>query len=237
MAFSFDKKSFLKVVPPGYEPLVAPVLTMIVVIVLSVSVAYPIYQRIQKVRAEISQVEKSVNVLEEKASLLSSAQKSTLSEQAENVLTGLPGADPSLSALSTIRITAVAQGFTLRSIGVTGLGGGKETLNTVNVNFEITGLLDQTLQFLSRLNETAPLMRVTTVEMTNSGDGRAFTGATVVVFWGPLPKTLGKVDAPLELLKQDEETLLNTLSNLQVQSLVQVVPSPPQTGRTNPFGL
>lgn len=232
------RRGFYRYKFAAYRPVIGPLLVLLVIFVLSFTLGRALWTRVLETRDELKSAQARRQVLEEKVLSLQGLSEQSLRDRFRQATLAIPGEDPTLFALATIRELATEQNLAVNNLRIiTREGSGEEFkgVKAVELRFDLEGGLLPTLAFLSNLRESAPLMRVTEVRFVVSGVA-SLANLKVLSVWGPLPESIGKLDTPVELLSSAETELLERLAELRKPEIGEIVPSPPQ-GRENPFAF
>lgn len=110
----------------------------------------------------------------------------------------------------------------------------------VQLNFLLKGEEEKVIAYLSRLQETTPLVlikKVSIEEETESLDNKTSASLTTQWFYEPLPKSLGEIEEPIEQINQREKEALQKAAAFKSLTLEQetTLTQPVETGKSNPF--
>lgn len=223
-------------VPTRYKNFTLPLITLLILLLLTVTLGRAIVGRLLGTRASIAQLQKEGELLVVKLDALSALGQDELARTSQSAVAAIPSESSTLFALAAIRELALSRGLDVSNLRVAEIPDlEKGGVKAVELNFDTQGGFFQTLGFLNDLGGSAPLMRVSKAKFSVSASS-SLTKFTVVSAWGSLPKTVGKVTDPLQTLTSSEQEVLGRLTSLRRLSGVQTEAAPPQ-GRTNPFGF
>lgn len=220
-----------------YQPVIGPVIVLLVLLVLSLTLGNFLWGRLSTVRQELQAEKKRNAALSAKLDILEGLNQGQLESLLSSATAAIPSSDSTLFALSSIRQKAQDRAVSLANLRVIVREetSKKREAKSVEMRFDIQGGLVPTITFLNDLRNTAPLTKVSKIRLSVSG-GSVLANVSLLSFWGPLPEKLGKVEDPIETLTGAEEELLTRLSELELPAGRQIVPAPPQ-GRENPFAF
>lgn len=223
-------------VPIRYRNFTLPLITLLILLLLTATLGRAIVGRILGTRANILQLQKEGQLLAAKLDALSALSQDELARSSQNAVAALPSESSTLFALAAIRELALSRGLELSNLRVSEIADlEKGGVKAIELQFDTQAGFFQTLGFLNDLGGSAPIMRVSKAKFSVSA-ASSLTKFTVVSAWGSLPKTVGKVTDPLETLTSSEQEVLGRLTALRRLTGIQTEASPPQ-GRTNPFGF
>lgn len=206
---------------------------LLVVIVLFIFVGNFGISKVLGIRMQIASAQDSQAVLTQKLNLLQTLSP-TAATAAPVTASAVPDSNPTLSAISQLRILALQGGIAISGIkstsGISAING----MNEASVSFTADGTLSQIFSFLDSTRTIAPILVVDKITLTEAV-GSVNAGITVKAYWAALPKTIPSIDAPVTDLTSSERDTLTKVVGLTQPSFTQVTPS--QGGiNPNPFG-
>ncbi len=204
-------------------------LTMVVLatIVFKVGIA-----RIGTQRAELQKATKNETILAQKQQVLQTLENSILS-YADTVIIAMPDKNPSLIALSQIKILAERNTVSLGNIKIGSRVKDKSGTFKTTILFEVEGTLFQVLDYLISTKSFAPLSVIDRVDIAQAG-GVIRASVSMSVFWVPLPTKLPAISEPVRELSANETNLITELSSLEQPLFSQLLPAAP-SARIDPF--
>lgn len=202
------------------KPLLLPVITIIIVVVLSAKFLLPKVGDIQKILLETQKINQELASLESKAGKLNELKNSSLTSDFQQMEMLLPSEKNIMLIFSTLEIlekrnNVIIEGLSIKP-GLIDKGKvqadkktktGSEDLSFI---FSVTGTQDSVNQFLDELLSTAPIFTVNKVNLAiNSG----IVDATidVVTYFQSLPESLGNITTPLPELSATQKKTLETV--------------------------
>jgi len=226
-----------------YKPFILPLVILCLVVFSGLFLLKPKINQILDVRRNLSSQKTKLAQLTTKVAALQGLDEVELEERTKVLLGVLPSQKDLPGALVTIKsITSVA-GLELRGIQVEPGEISTESAQTEPtkkynlpfLEFKITvgGNRTQFGDFLTKLVLTAPLMQVTTAEITQADGGAIEADLKLDAFFLPLPSTLGAVEKPLASITPQEEGIYQQLSRISPVQTETI--SPIQSGKENPF--
>lgn len=227
---------FNQSIPIKYRPFVAPLAVLALITVLTLTLGKFAYQKIVDARENIKDLETKNRTLEEKKNILTNLSSADLKKEVKDSVAAVPGDNPSVFALSTIRTLAQENGLAVSDFHVSEVEDPKLAgKRAVQIAFDIQGSFFSTISFLKTLQNSVPLTKVTDIKFSVSGI-TALAKIVAVSSWGFLPKDLGKTESPVETLTSADRELLGKLGNLRSSVASEVSLSPP-AGKTDPFAF
>lgn len=186
----------------------------------------------QQVEAEISSKSQFMEV---KAQTLETYNPADLKGKVDYALGAYPTNRDFVYALSLLQNLVISSGFTTVSVTLEGSPqqGPESKIQSYNVKMELLGQGSLLSPLLTNIENSPRIIRVGSVEIT-AGRTPQETAITIVVevLYSSAPSNLGSVDSPLPKISQDEEEVINQLTNSAVQ-----IPQPiTQTSQLGPRG-
>lgn len=184
-----------------------------------------------KLRLENRRQRERLAGLERKSQLLQSLDEAEVSQRVIKLEEVFPSEKPVLNLIASLielaRENEVAfSGVELRPGRISqtersSKGGSKEKevkLQDFAISFNIEGVLINITSFITRLEKTAPLMKIETIGLSLEGP-KASLG--VRVYYQSLPESLGTIDQPVPLLSQEEKSVLEEISDYRRAEVIQ----------------
>lgn len=227
---------FNQSIPIKYRPFAMPLAVLALITVLTLTLGRFAYQKIVNARENIKDLETKNRTLEEKKNILANLSSTDLKKEVKDSVAAVPGDNPSVFALSTIRILAQENGLAVSDFHVSEAEDQKLVgKRAVQIAFDIQGSFFSTISFLKTLQNSVPLTKVTDIKFSVSGI-TALAKIVAVSSWGLLPKDLGKTESPVETLTSADQELLGKLGNFRAPFAGEVSESPP-AGKADPFAF
>lgn len=257
-------KSLPKVEFGRTQVLLAPAGAILISVVILVLVVWPKFTQALAIRSENQQLYGRVGVLEAKVGILESVDGDQLQEMLGNSERLLPSDKSVFPYIRQIEGAAAGAGVILNKVDVapgtlsaqtqapagtsapaSGLAGAStepaEAANKVQVKVAITSDYKSLVTFLERIAGLARVSAVRDLTIASSGTSGEIaplrSSMVIDAYFSPLPKELGSVEAPVELLTAAEEEILTAARSAEISSPVAtssaVVAVP--TGRTDLF--
>lgn len=243
--------------------LLAPAGAILIALIVLVLVIWPKFTQALAIRAENQQLAVRIGVLETKVQVLESLDRNDLVEQLGDAERLLPSDKAVFSYIRQIEAAASAAGVILSKVDVApGIlsggsagasqpptaqgatpGGAGDALEgaKVQVKISLTSDYKSLVTLLERLMSLARVSAVRDLTIASaSATGEVVplrTSMALDAYFRPLPKELGSIEAPIEVLTEEEEKILAGVhaaaisSPVTTSSAVVAVP----TGRTDLF--
>lgn len=221
--------------PQKYKPFLLPVLTLVIIVILSLTLGKFLLGKVFETRTQISELQEKNKSLEAKEQLLSRSGSEGLKQQVSAAVAAIPSENSSLFLLSTIRALTNESGLQISDFGIREDQDVKQGSRLVQARLDLQGSIFSALSFLGAIQNSAPLVKVTSLNFTLSGVN-ILAKVTVVSSWSPLPSELSRVDSPIEGLSNPEQELLGKLSQLRMPRITEVLTSQP-AGKPDPFAF
>lgn len=109
-------------------------------------------------------------------------------------------------------------------------------LNQLSFELSIEGAAKNVRTFLEKIKKTNPLLSLTLLDYDHSLDGdQGKATIKMLVYYQPLPTTLGKTDDPLPVLTNNDQEILAEASQWPIYSQLPPLATGAAVGKTNPF--
>jgi Tfp pilus assembly protein PilO len=184
----------------------------------------------------IKSAENDQNVLTQKLNLLQTLSQ-TVAEGSSSVTFALPDTNPTLTALSQLKLLAGTNGVILSKISSRGGTVDSFGLNEVPISFNVNGTEPQIVSFLTSTAGIAPIVILDKINSTQKDTGmEAIINARL--FWSPLPQTIPSLTQPVtDLTDAEKETLAKVTGLTQPVSMNTFQEATTSSGTNpNPFG-
>lgn len=222
-----------KTITANFKVLSTPALVFVLLLILSIFALKTFADKVSSLSNELSTLSQTETSLNQKLSSLQSV--STTANLSEAVSAALPGQNSGLLVVSQIRKVSSDAGLVLGSITSGQELQGQGGVSHVDMSVDVDGQFNQLVAFVSLLNGSAPISRISRMKLSVTGSV-IHTTVDLSSYWAALPTTLPDISASVSDLKDDEKTLLTKLTSLKQPLFVTVQPTAP-TGRANPFSL
>lgn len=246
------------------QALIAPAGAILIAVIVLVLVIWPKFTQALAIRAENQQLAVRIGVLETKVQVLESLDRDNLVEQLGDAERLLPSDKAVFPYIRQIEAAASAAGVILSKVDVVPgvLSGGSAAASPpptaqgaapggasgdalegarVQVKISLTSDYKSLVTLLERLMTLARVSAIRDLTIASaSATGEVAplrTSMALDAYFRPLPRDLGSIEAPVEVLTNEEEKILASVrtaaisSPVTTSSAVVVVP----TGRTDLF--
>ncbi len=220
------------IIPQKIKVMLVPLALLLAMIAMAAVVFKVGVNRISSQRSGLQNATKNETILSQKQQVLQTLESNILS-YADAAIVAMPDKNPSLIALSQLKVLAERNTVILSNIEVGGKIKDKSGTSKTIVSFEIEGTLAGVLDYLISTKSFAPLSIIDRVEIAQAG-GVIRASVDLAVYWVPLPTKLPPISEPVRELTASETNLITELSNLEQPLFIQVVPTDP-SGRADPF--
>ncbi|MBI3396857.1 type 4a pilus biogenesis protein PilO [Candidatus Woesebacteria bacterium] len=222
-----------------FDTFVIPIVSFVVLIILSVVVTNVGYGKISEQKRKIDEMTKKESLLRQKVQTLQNIDANVISHT-DDVVFAIPDFDSGPVVLAQIKTVAQERNITVDSLSVTQTSKEQSDIHKVNVRLSVSGEITNILEFVKSLQNIAPIYNVSSVTL-GVGEATAGTVSTSVTadisgesYWAAFPKTIS--DSAQAGLTSEQNDILLKIAALRKPLLTQAPPSEP-TDRTNPFGV
>ena len=216
--------------------LILPVGAIFIVVVIAILLANFLLGRIGELNSKSSVDLDQQSQLQQKLESLQKIDPTVLSESA-NAYLSLPDKNPAVYVISQLKKYASEYGVTLTKINISGSGSPQAELSSASVQFGIEGEYQKVVDLIDRLSQTAPIMSIDRVKITQSSLIGAEAQGTLNTYWAPFPKTLPSLTESVSNLTEDELAALEVLTSLEQPSFGELPPASSASARANPFAV
>lgn len=219
------------------DTFVVPIVSFIVLIILSVVVTNIGYGKISEQKTQIEETTKKESVLRQKVQTLQSIDVNVIAHT-DDVVFAIPDFDSGPVVLSQIKTVAQERNIAVDNISVSQSSKEQTDLHNVNVRLSVTGEITNILEFVKSLQNIAPIYNVLSVTISAREAVAGSVGSTISAdisgesYWAAFPKTIP--DSAQSGLTVEQNETLQKIAALRKPLLTQAPPSEP-TDRTNPF--
>lgn len=189
--------------------------------------------KVSEIRASVAKEKKNVTILSQKLSLLNEVTESVSS--ASLASTALPEKNPALAAISQLKSLAVTQNTLISKIKSGSAGKDKSGISKVDITFDLEGQRSQVFQFLTAIENIAPISRVEKVKL-NEIAGATRATITIKSYFAELPTKLPALTDAVNDLTADEKKTLSEVTGLTQPNFVSL-PASQGGGKPDPFGI
>lgn len=221
----------------SYRLYLFPAIVAVSSLILIVFVIYPQVIALITNQKNVSDLISRSKSLEVKAQELESIDEEDLSRKVDYVFSSYPESADFGSVIGLIQTIVSQSGFVATSISVGTSVNKLPNAQSYSIKLDITGPKSLLNILLSNIEKSARLIRVSSIEVTNSQNQQSVTVAlNLDILYSPVPTSFGSVDSPLPQLTQKDEQILSILA----KNAPSVIPSStnvilPPRGKANPF--
>ncbi|MBI3443680.1 hypothetical protein HY008_03335 [Candidatus Woesebacteria bacterium] len=220
---------------PNIRLLTSPLLTLLILIVLSIVASRVLFEKITDLRVKLDELRQEETGIQEKLSILES-ERSIVGPFSDRILTVFPSKNPSLIVISQLKNQASRMNLEISEIKVGSESERQNGIFAANISFVMEGESPIILNFLKNISKNAPITKIDKVQIGISDLGNLPT-ATVLLssFWSPLPQTIPNISQRVDQLTTEDKSILNSISNLNLPPFSELPPSASAFSRPDPF--
>jgi len=195
--------------------------------------------------------EEKLSKLTEKLTLLENIDQTDLVQHSELLLQALPESKQPMLVMGVLKQLSADSGIEIAEMSVKPGGitatssaekeetkkeGSQDKAQSLLFSLSTLGTYDQISEFINKLDKTLPLLRMEKLSLKRGLESGSFTVSTEIqAYFLALPKTLGKIEAPLQIASKEEKEIYDRLqqfsSPVGEESLFPTI----ESGRENPF--
>jgi len=217
------------------EVILKPLLAIIIVVILGAVLANNLWARISKARSSVTSETKTLNLLNDKLSLLErSSQAQQIQSYSSAVTSALPLNSPTLQLISHIRSKELEHNVVIESIS----GGStltKEGFNSVGITFKAIGSSFDLANFLISLSNVSPISKFQQISFEQESSGQLTMDAQIETYWSDTPTQLPRLDEPISDLTDAEKSIIDEVTRLQKPAFTLLQPDDTNTPERDPF--
>lgn len=229
-----------------YKSYLIPILVVLIIFVSSLVFLKPKIIDLIEIQKKNSEERKKLAQLSQKVAALEGLDINELTAKSDLLLKILPAEKDIPNFLTALKIISQQTNVTLKSLKtdpgaistVSAKPKTKEQKGLPSVPFDliVRGENDMIKDFLQKVENVMPLMRIEIVSLSNREDNFVEASLILNAYFQPLPQNIGPLEQSISLVTQEEENTYQTLSGLEPaateSSLLEVV-----SGRENPFSF
>lgn len=213
------------------KPLALPMLSIFLVVALFI-VGFSVAKgQIEDKRSELKKITKDERVLEQKQQVLTEVRDEVLT-LANTSTDAIPEKNSSLIMTSLVKRLAGQRLLTIPTLTI-GRNVEEGNLARSQIQFDAEGDINQVLGLVSEIAEFAPLSRLDSVSLNQTGN-EVRASVSISVYSGEFPEQLPPLTEPLEGLTDQEREVLGIITELGSPPFSGVSAGDP-SGRGNPF--
>lgn len=218
-----------------YRIYLYPILVIVAGLILIGLVILPQTLRLisnNKVEDELTNRFKSLEV---KADELKNVSLQDLSTEVSTALNAFPSEKDYGNAIGILQNVTVQNGFTILGLVLNDSSEGNSKIGqNYIIRIEILGQRSKLRTLLDQIETSQRIMKLQSMDITTGRDSDTINATLAInIYYSPIPKSFGSIDAPLPKLSQEEEALLQELSRSSVGLGTGSLYTP--NGKSNPF--
>ncbi|OGM09135.1 hypothetical protein A2159_01760 [Candidatus Woesebacteria bacterium RBG_13_34_9] len=224
----FNTKNLLS---PDIKIISIPIISIIVVIIISFLMIKPTYAKIQKSINDFKDSTTKEKILGDKLKSLKVVDTNILDKTDISFL-ALPNKNPSAWMLAQLKNGMIQGNITMKEVKL--VSEKDKDLNKVVVTFNIViPELSSFVNFLNYLDKITPLTLIDSYIVSSEGE-EIEVAMNMSIYYADLPSVLPPITEPFEGLSQKQEAVLDYVSKLNRPQFDTLEPVPP-TERIIPF--
>lgn len=222
-------------IPFSLKIIAKPLLILVLLISVSLIGFKSAFYEIGGLREELETAHKNENILKSKLETLS-ANRESVSTDANYAVSFLPGENPGLLVLYQLRSNAANNGLFLSNLKV-----GSETKDPngfmkISISFDLQGSMQQILNFVNSTKVTSPNIWVEKTELDFMGDiSQASASINAKSYWSAFPTKIPALTEPITSLNSSEKETLSKISGFTLPPFESLTAGAPREN-PNPFG-
>lgn len=203
-----------------------PIIVLFIIVLGGIFFLKPKITNIINNRKELTGDRKILADLTTKVSLLEGLSKPELAEKADLLLKVLPSEKDVARTMSVLKQVAlnnelIISELTIPDVGEIASGSSvppkssskNEILPSLAVKLTVLGAREKIVNFLAQVEQTAPLARVSNLDISQKNEGLDEAMIDINSYYFPLPKTLNKTEQAVVSVTTQEETVFDKLDN------------------------
>ncbi len=218
-----------------YRIYIYPILVIVATLILIGLVILPQTFRLvsnNKVESDLTNRFKSLEV---KAAELKDISQQDLTREVNTALNAFPGEKDYGNVIGVLQNLTTKNEFTILALELNESSEGNLKIGqSYTVKIEVLGQRSRLKNLLDEIESSPRLMKIRSMDITTGRDADTINATLAIsIYYSPIPKSVGSIDAPLPKLSQKDEELLLKLEkespNLGSENLFT------PRGKSNPF--
>lgn len=219
-----------------YRLYIFPAIVVISSLILIFLIIIPQLSKLISSQKKQGELINNLKFLEVKAQALDSYDSNDLSNKVNYTLASFPQDKDYGNVIGLIQNLTVQSGFTITTMTIGTTTNKVANSQSYSIQLEAVGPKSLISIFLSNIESSTRLMRVGSIEVTNSLNQQAVNiSLNLEVLFAPTPASFGSIDSTLPELSSKDEELLATLAKNLPPAFTSTNTSLPSRGRANPF--
>jgi Tfp pilus assembly protein PilO len=214
------------------KPLVTPVFSLVLLLLVAFFAGKAIFANIQKLNSKLDETQKTLEVLKSNTDLIETFQPQA-KDLSNAASLALPENNSSLSLLSQLKTEAAERSLIINKLKI-GTVQEEDGIAKVVLNFEVEGDLGQIISFTQEISNLSPINRVEKIKLSSQGV-IARANLTVDSFWASFPKTIPDITKAKSGFSAAEQELLVELLKLKSPQFVDLSEASNPIPRPDPF--
>lgn len=228
-----------------YKSYLIPILVLAIIFVTSLVFLKPKIVGLSQIQKKNSVERKKLAQLSQKVASLEGLDLNELTTKSDTLLKILPAEKDVPNFMATLKVLSQQTNVTLKTLKMDPGGISTDSaqpkkeekgLPFITISLIVRGDSEEIKEFAQKVENVIPLMRITTLSLSNKEDN--FTEASIVLnaYFLPLPQNIGQLEQPISLITQEEESTYQSLFGLTSAATESGFPEV-SSGRENPFSF
>jgi Tfp pilus assembly protein PilO len=227
----------LKIYLSRYNILGWPLASIAISILLIIFIIIPQILGLKENNDAISDIKSRTEMLNAKATSLSSVETSTYRDNLKVALTVLPEEKDIPAAIGQVQSLMLANKLTLDGMSFAHSNTGGSGLENYQIKIDATGDQAALKNFINNLKDAPLIMKISGLEITsNSQDSTVSTNLGLTTYYQGSDGNLGGLEDPIKEINQSDSDLLAKLKQrIQSLPLITTAVSSGPRGKSDPF--
>lgn len=221
-----------------YQNLIIAGFSIIVCVLLIAFLIFPQLVNLTNTNREVAQKKEKNRLLSQKISDLEFLNTEDYKNNLNASLAVLPDDKEIPGVIGQVLSMLSSSGLALDALTFTTQGDQSATLSSYTVKLSVVGETASLRMFFDKVNKSPRLMKVSDIEVSNIGIlNRAQSTIELMVYFQPLPTTIGSIEQPISLLSDKEQEVLQKVNQLGLNNVSQSTDSSSVSpvGKSDPF--
>lgn len=222
-----------------YQPVILPAAAGIICLLLLLFVVIPQFAVIQTNQKNLKQIQEKIKFYKQKTASLKNIEPGLYKDNISAALLALPDDRDIPGIIGQIQAQLIQNGLLLDGITFTNPSLIGTDVNNYLVKIEITGNLEQVKAFISQMQESSRLVRLSQIQLNSFGlkEDKIQANMEFTTFFQPLPQTVTNLDQQVPDLSDNDIRILSKLKeSIAKNPYGETIQSPSGlTGKSDPF--
>lgn len=224
-----------------YQPVILPAVTGIICLILLLFVVIPQFTKIQTNQKNLKQIQEKIKFYNQKAATLKNIEPKAYEDNLTATLLALPDDRDIPGIIGQIQTLLLQTDLLLDGVIFTNPSVAGSGVNNYQVKIEVTGELENIKSFISKMQESSRLVRLSQIELSSFGLTATKVKASMefTTFFQSLPQTVINLDKEVPELSNNDKQLLaklkGSITNTPSGGTIQSPPISVIVGKTDPF--